>query len=48
MSHDVLPVFSSKSYMVSCLMFKSSSHFEFVSGHGVWMLSNFISLYVAV
>ena len=29
MSEDVLPVFSSRSFMVSCLIFRSLSHFEF-------------------
>ena len=30
MSENVLLMFSSKSFMVSCLMFKSLSHFEFI------------------
>ena len=30
MSEDVLPVFSSRSFMVSCLIFRSLSHFEFI------------------
>ena len=30
MSENVLPVFSSRSLMVSCLTFKSLSHFEII------------------
>ena len=30
MSENVLPMFSSRSFMVSCLIFKSLSHFEFI------------------
>ena len=29
-SENVLPMFSSRSFMVSCLIFKSLSHFEFI------------------
>ena len=35
MSENVLPMFSSRSLMVSCLIFKSLSHFEFISVYGV-------------
>ena len=35
MSENVLPMFSSRSFMVSCLMFKSLSHFEFIFVYGV-------------
>ena len=35
MSENVLPMFSSRSFMVSCLTFKSLSHFEFIIVHGV-------------
>ena len=35
MSENVLPVFSSRSFMVSCLIFKSLSHFEFIFVHGL-------------
>ena len=35
MSENVLPVFSSRSFMVSCLTFKSLSHFEFIFVCGV-------------
>ena len=41
MSNSILPMFPSKSFMVSC-------HFEFVSVHGMRVCSNFISLHVAV
>ena len=51
---NVLPVFSSKSFVVpclSCLMFKSLSHFElsFVYGvYGVRECSDFTDLHVAL
>ena len=35
MSKSVLPMFSSKSFIVSCLTFRSLSHFEFISVYGV-------------
>jgi len=34
--------------MVSCLIFKSFSHFEFIFVHGVRLCSSFIDLCVAV
>ena len=34
--------------MVSCLMFKSLSHFEFIFVYGVRVCSNFIELHVAI
>ena len=34
--------------MVSCLMFKSLSHFEFIFVHGVRVCSSFIDLQAAV
>ena len=34
--------------MVSCLMFKSLSHFEFIFVYGERVYSNFIDLHVAV
>ena len=46
MSENVLPVISSRSFMVSC--FKSLSHFEFTFVHGVRMHFNFIDLHAAV
>ena len=48
MSENVLPMFSSKSLMLSCLTFKSLSHFEFILVHGVRVCSSFIDLHVAV
>ena len=46
MSEDVLPMFSSRSFMVSRLVFKALSHFEFIFVCGVrdtfillWMLN---------
>ena len=33
--------------MVSCLMFTSLSHFEFIFMHVVWMCSDFTDLHVA-
>ena len=48
MSENVLPMFSSRSFMVSCLVFKSLSHFEFVFVYGLRECSNFIDLHVAV
>ena len=41
MSENILPVFSSRSFMVSCLS-KSLSQFEFNFVHGVKECSNFI------
>ena len=35
-------------FIVSCLMFKSLSHFEFSSVYGDRLCSNFIDLHVAV
>ena len=45
---NILPVFSSRSFMVSCLMFKSLSHFKFIFVYGKRVSSNFIDLHVAV
>ena len=42
MSEDVLPTYSSMSFMVSCLIFNSLSHFEFTFVHGVMACSIFI------
>ena len=47
MSDNVLPMLSSKSFMTSCLMFKSSSHLEFIFVHGVRMCSDFVALEAA-
>ena len=48
MSENILPMFSSRSFMVSYLIFKSLNHFEFIFVYGVWVCSNFIDLHVAV
>ena len=48
MSSTVLPMFSSKSFIVSGLTFRSLIHFVFIFGYGVKKCSNFILLHVAV
>ena len=48
MSDNVLPMFSSRSFMVSCLTFTSLSHFEFIFTYGMRECSNVIDLHVAV
>ena len=48
MSLSVLPMFSSKSFIVSGLTFRSLIHFEFIFVYGVRKCSNFILLHVAV
>ena len=45
---SVLPMFSSKSFVVSSLIFRSLIHLEFIFIYGVKECSNFIFLYVAV
>ena len=47
MSENVLPMISSRSFMVSCLMFKSLNHVEFIFVYGERVCSNFIDLHVA-
>ena len=42
MSESVLPVFSSKSFIVSGLMFRSLIHFEFIFVYGVRNCPSFI------
>ena len=44
MSENVLPTFSSRSFMVLCLIFKFLSHFELIFVYGVRECSNFIDL----
>ena len=46
MSENVLPMLSSKSFMVSCFIFKSLNHFIFV--YGIRECSSFILLRVVV
>ena len=48
MSLSVLPMFSSKSFVVCDLTFRSLIHFEFIFVHGVRKCSNFILLHVAL
>ena len=48
MSENVLPMFSSRNFMVSCLIFNSLIHFEFMFVYDVRMCSNFIDIHVAV
>ena len=48
MSSSVLPVFSSKSFIVSDLTFKSLIYFVFIFVYGVRKCSNFILVHVAV
>ena len=48
MSSSVLPMFSSKSFIVSGLIFRSLIYFEFIFVYGVRKYSNFILLHVAV
>ena len=48
MSKSVLPMFSSKSFIVSSLTFRSLIHFEFIFVYSARECSNFILLHVAV
>ena len=48
MLENVLLMLSSRSFMVSCITFKSISHFEFIFVHSVRVYSNFIDLHAAV
>ena len=48
MSENVLPMFYSRSFMVSHFVFKSLSHFEFIFVYGERVCSDFIHLHVAV
>ena len=43
-----LPMFSSNSFIVSCLTFRSLIHLEFIFVYGVRKCSNFILLHVAL
>ena len=44
MSESVLPMFSSRSFIVSGLTFRSLTHFEFIFVYGVRKCSSFILL----
>ena len=48
MSESVLPMFSSRSFIVSGLTFRSLIHFEFIFVYGVRKCSSFILLQVVV
>ena len=48
MSENVLPMFSSRNFMVSCFMFKSLRHFELIFVYDERMCSNLIGLHVTV
>ena len=48
LSEDGLPMFSSRSFMVSCLIVKALSHFEFIFVYDVRVCTNFIGLHAAV
>ena len=48
MSLGVLPMFSSKSFTVSGLIFKYLIHFEFIFVYGVKKCFNFIFLHIVV
>ena len=48
MSRNVLPMFSSKSFIVSGLTFKSLVHFEFIFVYGIKKCSDVILLHIAV
>ena len=48
MSFSVLPMFSSKSFVVSGLMFRCFISFEFIFVYGIRKCSNFILLHVVV
>ena len=45
MSKSILPVFFSKSFIVSGLTFKPEIHFKFIFTYGVRKCSNFIVLH---
>ena len=48
MSKNVLPIFSSRNFMVLCLIFKSLSHFELIFVYCVRVCPNFTDLHAAV
>lgn len=48
MSENALLMFSSKSFMVLCLIFKSLSYFKFIFVYGVRLCSNFIDLHAVL
>ena len=48
MSKSVLPMFSSRSFIVSSLIFRSLIHFEFIFVYTIREWSSFILLLVAI
>ena len=46
MSKNILPVFCSRSFVVSCLIFRSLNHFEFVFEYGLMEWSNYFHVAV--
>ena len=48
MSSSVLPMLSSKSFIIYGLTFRSLIHFEFIFAYGVRKSSNFILLHIAL
>ena len=48
MSENVLSIFSSRSFMVSCLIFKSLCHFEVIFVFGERVCSDFVGLHATV
>ena len=48
MSENVLPMFSARRFSMSCLIFKSLSHSEFIFLHGVRMCSSFTDLHATL
>ena len=46
MSENVLPMFSSRSFMISCFIFMSLNYFELIFVYGVRECSNFVDLAV--
>ena len=47
-SENILPMFSSRSFMVSCVAFQALRSFEFVFVYGVRVRSSFTDFYAAV
>ena len=48
MSKSILPMFSSKCFIVFGFIFRSLIHFEFIFVYGVKECSNYILLHVAI
>ena len=48
MSSSVLPMFSSRSFIVAALAYKSLIHFKLIFVYGMRKCSNFIPLHIAV